>query len=144
MLSIIYVCVCTYVHVKVALVVSDSVQPHGLQPARLLCLWDSPGRILEWVAMPPPGDLSTQGSNPGLPHCRWILYQLSHKGTLRILKWVAYPFSRGSSWPRNWTGVSCIAGRFFTNWALREATDSILERAGRNSQCNSIAHVRFD
>ena len=52
MLSIIYVCVCTYVHVKVALVVSDSVQPHGLQPARLLCLWDSPGRILEWVAMP--------------------------------------------------------------------------------------------
>ena len=37
-----------------------------------------------------------------------------------ILKWVAYPFSRGSSWPRNQTGVSCIAGRFFTNWAIRE------------------------
>ena len=30
---------------------------------------------------PSPGDLPTQGSNPGLPHCRWILYQLSHKGT---------------------------------------------------------------
>ena len=34
----------------------------------------------------------------------------------RILEWVAYPFSSGSSWPRNQTRVSCIAGRFFTNW----------------------------
>ena len=32
----------------------------------------------------------------------------------RILEWVAVPFSRGSSWPRNWSQVSCIAGRFFT------------------------------
>ena len=39
----------------------------------------------------------------------------------RIQEWVAYPFSSGSSWPRNWTGVSCIAGGFFTNWAIREA-----------------------
>ena len=36
----------------------------------------------------------------------------------RILEWVAYPFSRASSQPRNWTRVSCIAGRFFTNWAM--------------------------
>ena len=35
----------------------------------------------------------------------------------RILEWVASPFSRGSSQPRNWTRVSCIAGRFFTSWA---------------------------
>ena len=39
--------------------------------------------------------------NPGLLHCRWILYQLSHKGSPRILKCVAYPFSSGSSQPRN-------------------------------------------
>ena len=39
----------------------------------------------------------------------------------RILKWAAFPFSRWSSQPRNWTGVSCIAGGFFTNWAIREA-----------------------
>ena len=38
----------------------------------------------------------------------------------RILEWVAYLFSNGSSWPRNWTRVSCIAGRFFTTWAIRE------------------------
>ena len=36
----------------------------------------------------------------------------------RILEWVAYPFSRGSSWPRNRTGVNCIAGRFFTSWTI--------------------------
>ena len=61
------------------------------------------------------GILPTQGSNPGLPHCRWFLYQLSHKGNV----WVAYPFSSGSSQPRNWTRVSYIAGRFFTRWATR-------------------------
>ena len=54
------------------------------------------------------GIVPTQGSNPGL-------YQLSHKGSPRILEWVVYPFSRGSSWPRNQIGVSCIAGSFFTS-----------------------------
>ena len=39
----------------------------------------------------------------------------------RILEWVVIPFSRGSSWPRDWTLVSCIAGRVFTIWAAREA-----------------------
>ena len=67
------------------------------------------------------GIFPTQELNQGLLHRRWILYQLSHKGSPRILQWVAYPFSRGSSQPRNWTRVSCIAGGFFTNWAMREA-----------------------
>ena len=68
----------------------------------------------------------TLGSNPGLPHCEWILYQLSHKGSPshegspKILEWVAYPFFSRASWPRNWTGVSCTAGGFFTNWPIRE------------------------
>ena len=39
----------------------------------------------------------------------------------RILEWVAIPFSMGSSWPRDRTWVSCIAGRFFTDWDTREA-----------------------
>ena len=38
----------------------------------------------------------------------------------RIMEWVAFPFSRASSQPRDQTQVSCIAGRFFTNWATRE------------------------
>jgi len=42
----------------------------------------------------------TQGSNPGLLHCRWILYQLSHKKSPRILELVAYPFPSRSSRPR--------------------------------------------
>ena len=84
--------------------------------------WTSPGQNTEL------GSLSlrqrifpTQGLNPGVPHCRRILYQLSHKGSPRILEWVAYPFSSTSSRLRNWTGVSCIAGGCFTNWATREA-----------------------
>ena len=59
------------------------------------------------------GIVLTQGSNPDLPHCRWILYHLSHQGSRIILEWVVYPFSSGSSLPRNRTRVSCIAGRFF-------------------------------
>ena len=63
------------------------------------------------------GILPIQVLNPGLPLCKWILYQLSHKGSPRTLGWVAYPFSRGSSPPRNQTGVSYIAGGFFTSKA---------------------------
>ena len=54
------------------------------------------------------GIFLTQGLNWGLLHCRWILCHMSHQGSQRILGWVAYPFSRGSSWPRNWTSVSCL------------------------------------
>ena len=42
-------------------------------------------------------------------------------GSSRILEWVVIPFSRGFSQPRDQTQVSCIAGRFFTIWAPREA-----------------------
>ena len=57
----------------------------------------------------------TQESNRALLNCRWILYQLSHERSPRILEWVAYPFSRGSSRPRTWIGLSCFAGRFLAN-----------------------------
>ena len=76
------------------------------------------------------GNFLTQELNWCLLHCRWILYQLSHTGSPRILEWVAYSFSSGSSQPKNWTGVFCIAGGFFTNWAITEA-----------SQTNMYTHV---
>ena len=77
---------------------------------------------LEWVAISSrQGIFPTQGSNPGLLHCRRILYFLSHQGSPRILEWVAYPFSMGTSRPRDWTRVSCIAGGFSTSWATQEA-----------------------
>ena len=87
-------------------VLSDSLQPHGLHSP-----WNSPGQntgvsslsLLQWI-------FPTQESNQCLPRCRWILYQLNHKRSPRILEWVAYPFSSGSSQPRNWTRVSCVAG----------------------------------
>ena len=43
------------------------------------------------------------------------ILQLSHKGSPRILEWVAYPFFSWYSWPKNWTWISCIAGGFLTN-----------------------------
>ena len=62
-------------------VVSDSLRPHGLQPARLLHPWDFPGKntgvrchfLLQEILQP-------QGLNPGLPYCRQTLYLLSHQG----------------------------------------------------------------
>ena len=98
-----------------------TLQIHGLYSP-----WNSPGHntgvgsysLLQRI-------FSTQRSNPGLLNCRHIFfffffYQLSQQGRSRILEWVAFPFSRRSSPPRNQPGVSCMAGGFFTNWALRE------------------------
>ena len=86
-------------------VMSKSLWPHGLYSP-----WIPPGQntgvdslsLLQGIFL-------TQELNPGLPHHRRILYQLNHlMGSPRILKWVAYPFSSRSSWPRNRTRVSCI------------------------------------
>ena len=67
------------------------------------------------------GIFQTQGLNPGLMHCRWILYHLIHQRSSRILEWIAYPFSGGMSQPKNWTGISCVAGRFFISWATQDS-----------------------
>ena len=97
---------------------SDSLWPHGLG---LYSPWNSLGQntLVNSLSLLQ-GIFPTQGLNPGFQHCRWILYQLSHKGSPRILEWVVYPFFSGSSWPRDWTGIFCITGEFFTNWAIRE------------------------
>ena len=64
--------------------------------------WNSPGHSTGVGSLSLlQGIFLTQGSNPGLPHCRRFLYQMSHKGRLRILEWLAYVFSSGSSRPRN-------------------------------------------
>ena len=71
-------------------VVSDSLRPHGLYRP-----WNSPGQNTGVGSLSLlQGIIPTQGSNSGLLHCRWILYQLSQKGSPRILEWVAYLFSR--------------------------------------------------
>ena len=83
-------------------VVSDSLQPHRLQPFRLLGPWNSPGQ------------------NTG----------------------VAYPFSRGSSRPRNWTQVSCIAGWCFTIWATREVWSQFQEANFKRSAVLTLSKVQ--
>ena len=64
---------------------SDSLRPHGPEPTRLLCPWDFPGKstgvgchfLLQGIFL-------TQGSNPGLLHCRQMLYRLNYQGSRRL------------------------------------------------------------
>ena len=79
---------------------SDFLRPHVLLPVRLLCPWNSPGHSTGVGSLSLlQGIFPTQGLNPGFLHCKWILYCLSHQGSPRILEWVVYPFSRGSTHP---------------------------------------------
>ena len=102
----VYARACAHAHVRL---VSKScwlfATPRTVAHQAALSMGILQARILEWVSMPSPN----QGSNPGLPHCRQILHWLSHQGNPRILEWVAYPFSRGTSHPRkaNWGFLLC-------------------------------------
>ena len=98
------------------LVMSDSLQPHGL-------LQD---RILELVAFPFPRG-SSQNRDQTQASCiagRFFTSWATREAQEYLC--VAYPFSIRSSWPRNWTRVSWIEGRFFTNWPIREAQNQIV------------------
>ena len=80
---------------EICSVMSNSLWPHGVCSP-----WNSLGQNPRVGSLFLPQEIfPTQGSNPSLPHCRRILYQLSHKGSPRILEWVDYPFSSGSSDP---------------------------------------------
>ena len=63
----------------------------------------------------------------------------------RMLERVAYPFSRGSFWPRDWTWVSCSMGRFFAIWATRNITHKLLNTNlwGKFVVVQSLSHVWF-
>ena len=114
---------------QVVSVVSDSVRPHRWQPTRLPYPWDSPGKntgvgchfLLQCMkvksevaqscpTLSDPMDCSPPGSS---------VYGILQA---RVLEWVAIPFSRGSSQPKEGTWVSHIGGRFFTVWAIGEAS----------------------
>ena len=110
---------------------SDSLLPHGLYSP-----WNSPGQNTGVGSLSLlQGIFWTQRCYPGLPNCRQILYQLSHKVSPRILEWVAYPFFSSSSQPRNWTRVFCITGEFFTNCAIREAHDKPRQHIKKKRHC---------
>ena len=59
----------------------------------------------------------------------------------RILEWVAISFSRGSSWPRDWTRVSCVADIFFTNWATGKSCTFPVDK-GPSSQSYKFSRSR--
>ena len=92
-------------------VASNSWRPHGLQHVRL------PSFTVSWNLL------------KLCPLSRWILQA-------RILEWVALPFSRGSSWPRDPTRVSYIASRFFTVWDSETFTENDIMIL-----CCSVSHL---
>ena len=97
-------------------VVSDSLRPHGLYSS-----WNSPGRNTGVSSLPLlQGNLPNPGIEPRSPALKANSLPAEPQGSPIILEWVAYPFSGGSFWPRNRTGISCIAGGYFTNWAIRK------------------------
>ena len=88
-----FMSLCVYVSRSV---VSDVLQPHGLQPASLLCPWNSSGNntgvdchsLLQRI-------FPTQGLNSGLLHCRQILYHLSYMEVLAHLKLLKHRYFQG-------------------------------------------------
>ena len=94
----------------------DSLRPHGL----LYSPWNSPGPNTGVSSLSLlQGIFPTQGSNPSLPNCRWILYQMSHKGSPRILEWVAYPFSRDL---KAWHSMICCVILLIQDWKMMKNT----------------------
>ena len=92
--SSVSICCCSVVSNSLTVSITYECVCHGLQPVRLLCPWDLPGKntgvgchsLLQGIFL-------TQGSNPGLLQCRQILYQLSHQGTNPIFFFLAAPWS---------------------------------------------------
>ena len=75
-------------------------------------------RMLEWVAVPFSRDLPSPEIEPRSPALQADSLTAEPPGKPKNTEWVAYPLSNGSSWSRNRTGASCIAGRFFTSWGI--------------------------
>ena len=79
--------------------------PHGLEPSRLLCPWNSWQRYWSGLPFPSPGDLLAQGSNLGPLPCRPILYHLSHQGSPNTIQ------TRSQKWTCMWIcqWITCVS-----------------------------------
>ena len=80
-------------------------------------------RLSKWIIQGTMVSLKVKVVQSCLTLCDPIDYTVHGILQARILEWVAFPFSRGSSQPRDQTQVSRIAGRFFTSWAARGAKE---------------------
>ena len=107
----------------------DSVIPWTVSCQAPLSMGILQARMLEWVAMP-----SFRGSSQPRDQTqvsRTVADSLPSEPLGKPKNTGAYPFSSGSSWPRNWTGVSCVAGGLFTSWATREALTDYTDHNNR-------------
>ena len=77
--------------------------------------WNPSGFMKELVAQSYPALCNSMDCSPPSSSVHGIIQA-------RILDWVAIPFFRDSSQPRDWTWVSYTAGRLFTNWATRSGS----------------------
>ena len=104
-------------------VVCDSVSPWTPEEPCQLPLSMGFSRQEYWSGLPcpPPGNLPNPGIEPRSPALQADSLLSETPGKPKNTEWVAYPLSRRSSWLRSQTRVPCIAGRFFTSWATREA-----------------------
>ena len=109
---------------------SYSVWPHEWQPTRLSHPWDSPGKntgvgcrfLLQCMKMKSESEVAQSCPTPSNPmDCSLPGSSVHGISEVRILKWAAISFSRGSSWFRDWTHVSCIGRHILYHWANREA-----------------------
>ena len=78
-------------------------------------------RILEWVAIPFPRGSSQPRDRPRSPTLQVDSLPTEPPGKPKNTGVGSLSLLQGSSQPRNWTRISCIAGKFFTKWAVREA-----------------------
>ena len=102
------------------------------------------GRIMEWVACPSPADLCNPGIERRSPALQADSSLSEPPGKPKNTGVVVYPFSRGSSQPKNQTGISCIAGRFFTSQANRETQKYSVHRIlqARILECDAMPFSR--
>ena len=85
--------------------------------------------------------LPNPGTKPRSPALQVDSLRVEHRGNPRIVEWVGYPFSSRSSQARNWTRDSWIAGRFFTNWAIRKAFSHSI--VSNSLQPHGLEHARL-
>ena len=105
---------------------SDSLRPHGLQPSRLQCPWDSLRKNTGvGCQVPIQGNLPNSGIKPRSPALQVDSLLPEPPGKPKNTGWVAYPFSRRTSQPRNRTRVSRIAGGFFFSQSPRNPHNTI-------------------
>ena len=124
-----------------------TLRPQRRQPTRLLCPWDSPGKntgggchfLLQCMKVKSESEVAQSCPTPSDPMHGSLPCSSIH-GILqaRVLEWVSISFSRGSSWPRDQTQISCIVGRCFTVWATSKV--HIRKERGTRGQ---IVNIRW-